>query len=309
MEINNLLITGRMYRELEILKERRPDKQFRFLAESEVTEADLDWADAYVAFKPVPTFHFGSLRWVHALGAGVDAFLFRKPWQSDVLLTRTTGEFGRKIAEYCLGYIMADLNQHATFARQQARSEWTPAASPLLSSIRAVVFGTGSIGQEIARVLSLLGAQVTGISFSGEAKPFYNQVCKLDAMGDCLARADWVINTLPLTNATHHLFNQALLAELNGAGFINVGRGPSVDTRAMLDALDRGSVRLAVLDVFEEEPLAPDSPLWSRPDVQITPHISAVTSVEEAAEGLLSTLEQLEKGATLTNQVNTERGY
>lgn len=310
MQIHNIIFTGRVYRELEAAWPGIADKQVRFLAESEVSEADLAWADAFVGFKPVPAFHLKSVRWVHALGAGVDAFVYRKPWKPDVLLTRTTGSFGQKIGEYCLAHMLADLQHHEAFARSQSNRSWNPVPPLPLSGSRVTVMGTGSVGQELARMLQALGVQVSGVSMRGERKPHMDHVYPLSHIGDAVSAADWIINTLPLTAQTDKLFGRALFARMNGAGFINVGRGPSVDRAALLEALDQGYLRLAVLDVFEEEPLPDASPLWKRKDVRITPHVAAVTSVEEALSGFLDTLHKLEAGEReLVNRVDPLRGY
>ncbi len=310
MQIENIIITGRMYRELEAAWPWDTGKQVRFLAESEVSEADMAWADAYVGFKPVPAFHPEAVRWVHALGAGVDAFVYRKPWNPGVLLTRTTGTFGRKIGEYCLGHMLADLQHHETFARGRSDRSWNPVPPLPLSGSRVTVVGTGSVGQELARMLQALGVQVSGVSMRGEKKPHMDHVFPISQIGDAVTGADWVINTLPLTAQTEKLFGSALFARMNGAGFINVGRGPSVDHAALLEALDQGRIRLAVLDVFEEEPLPAASPLWKRKDVRVTPHVAAVTSVEEALSGFLDTMRKLEAGEReLANRVDPVRGY
>ncbi|WP_010503132.1 D-2-hydroxyacid dehydrogenase [Paenibacillus elgii] len=310
MQIDNIIMTGRMYRELEAVWPGVDGKQVRFLAESEVSEADMAWADAFVGFKPVPAFHLESVRWVHALGAGVDAFVYRKPWKSDVLLTRTTGSFGQKIGEYCLGHMLADLQHHDAFARSQSDRSWNPVPPLPLSGSRVTVMGTGSVGQELARMLQALGVEVSGVSMRGERKPHMDHVYPLSHIGDAVSAAGWVINTLPLTAQTDKLFGPALFARMNGAGFINVGRGPSVDQAALLEALDQGHLRLAVLDVFEEEPLPDKSPLWKRRDVRVTPHVAAVTSVEEALSGFLDTLHKLEAGEReLANRVDPVRGY
>lgn len=312
MKINRILITGRLYAELEpILINARLDAELRCKAETNVTEADLAWADAYVGFRPVPGFHTEGLQWVHALGAGVDAFIHKKIWNRGVLLTRTTGDFGRKIAAYTLSHMLADVQLHQIFAAQQASREWSPIAPASLDGQRAVVFGTGSIGQEVARTLQAFGLHVTGISSRGASKPGFRHVIPVQQAAAVLPHSDWVINTLPLTTQTERLFDDSLFARMSGCGFIQVGRGASVDTDAMLRALDAGRVRLAVLDVFEQEPLPPDSPLWTRRDVRITPHISAVTSVEEAAEGFLRTWQRIRQGSLteLPNRVDPERGY
>ncbi|KOO41107.1 D-2-hydroxyacid dehydrogenase [Priestia koreensis] len=310
MHIQHILVTGRLKSQIKQEIENRDLPQtFRFLEEQEVTSADFLWADAYVNFYPIPQFQWGNLRWVHSLGAGVDRFIDLKEWKNDVVLTRTICSFGQKISEYCLSYILQDLQHHHLFQKQQEASEWTPVTPKTLSSQRVVIYGTGEIGQEVARVFSQLGTEVIGVSLSGQKKAHFKHVYKISERSDFLQETDWVISTLPLTEQTYQLFNHQLFQSLSGAGFINVGRGATVVEESLLWALEQPFLRKAVLDVFEEEPLSPESPLWKDERVTITPHISAVTSAEEGIACFLDTLEKINANQILHNQVDLEKGY
>lgn len=310
MKIDQIIVTGRLYKEMEAILAGCLPQQIRFLPEEEVTGEVLQWADAYAAFQPVPEFQFHNLKWVHCLGAGVDSFLRHREWKEDVLLTRTNASFGKKISEYCLSYILADLQHHTAFSRSRMESRWIRWEPIPLHTQKVVVFGTGAIGQEIARTLKGLGVCPVGVSLGGQEKPMFDRVVKIEEAGEMLGEADWVINTLPLTDRTEGIFSRGIFKELRNAGFINVGRGATVEESALVQALERGSLRLAVLDVFREEPLLKTSILWKTPNVQITPHIAAVTSPEEAARELVHTLEAIEKEQfPLVNQVDRLRGY
>lgn len=299
-----------MYKELEKLALLDTKREYLFLPEEEVHSNHFDWADGYVAFKPTETFHFGNLQWVHALGAGVDSFLFHREWNMDVVLTRTVGSFGRKIGEYCLSYILADIQRHDNFQHAQAHRQWKPSQQKLLHQLSIVIFGTGTIGEEVARMLRSFGVTVYGISRSGAENCHFNSVHPITEVNTVLPNADWVINTLPLTPITEGLFAKQLFSYVQGAGFINVGRGNSVDENALLEAIGFGQVRRAVLDVFNEEPLPVHSPLWAHPNVIVTPHISAVTGVDEAIDGLLAVLGEMDNGqARISQSVDVQRGY
>ena len=311
MKITNILLTGRLVKELKGLlnsEEKLKECCLRFIAEDDVSVEDLDWADAYVGFHPVANFHFGNLKWVHSLGAGVDRYMaLNGDWPADVLLTRTVTSFGRKIGEYTLSYMLKDLQHHDTFRVQQERGEWKMVAPRALDEMKVVIFGTGEIGQELARILRFFGVQVDGVSRSGMDKDHFCRVMSMEEVS--LAKADFIINTLPLTKETAGLFDEKLFARMNQAVFINVGRGLTVDHEALLGALDSGVLRAAVLDVFEEEPLSADSPLWSHQRVTVTPHISAITTPEEAVVFFLDTLEAVEHGREMRNRVDVGRGY
>ncbi|WP_226681749.1 D-2-hydroxyacid dehydrogenase [Sutcliffiella horikoshii] len=311
MRITNILFTGRLVKELERLlnaEDKLVERNLRFIAEDDVSVEDLDWADAYVGFQPVESFHFGSVKWVHSLGAGVDRYMaLNGDWPAVVLLTRTITSFGRKIGEYTLSYMLKELQHHDTFRNQQKRGDWKMVAPRALDEMKVVIFGTGEIGLELARILAFFGVQVIGVSRSGADKDHFCKVMSLKEVS--LTKADFIINTLPLTKETKGLFDERFFGQMNQAVFINVGRGATVDHGALLNALESGGLKAAVLDVFEEEPLPAWSPLWSHPGVTITPHISAITTPEEAVVCFLETLEAVESGVKLRNRVDVGRGY
>lgn len=310
LDIKRIVVTGRMYKELEKLALLDTKREYLFLPEAEVRPDHFEWGDGYVAFKPTESFHFGKLQWVHALGAGVDSFLFNREWKKDVVLTRTVGSFGRKIGEYCLSYVLADLQCHENFQHAQTQRQWMPSQQMLLHELNIVIFGTGTIGEEVARMLRTFGVTVYGISRSGATNHHFNRVLPITEVHTVLPQADWVINTLPLTPITESLFEKCLFSYMQGAGFVNVGRGASVDENALLFAIEQGQLRRAVLDVFREEPLPVHSPLWAHPNVVITPHISAVTGVDEAIEGLLAVLGEMDSGhERISQSVDVKRGY
>jgi len=308
--IEKILITGRLFNVMETLLVGKLDKELRFLPEAEVSDIDLKWADAFVSFRPTANFQFWNLRWVHSLGAGVDSFLLNRTWKKDVLLTRTVCSFGQKISEYCLSYVLRDLQLHNVFQKLKVTKIMKPLEPLAISTQKFVIFGTGSIGQEVARNFRSFGANVTGVSLSGSQKEYFNQVVPINKVNTILQDANWVINTLPLTLHTNKLFTSDLFKNLNNACFINVGRGASVDEDSLLRALDNKNLRLAVLDVVSKEPLAYDSPLWSRPEIILTPHISAITSPEEAVDCFLNTLKNVDQERLpLNNQVEVDKGY
>ncbi len=310
MNIKNILLVSPMYRELQALIEKEaPHKSFRFMPEEELSQEDLSWADALVSFNLKAEYDYSSVKWVHSLGAGVDRFLHKKDWNQEILLTRTICSFGRRIAEYCLSYILKDLQLHDRFQEQQQQRNWVQSTPKLLGEQKVLAYGTGEIGQMIAQVFCGLGVDVYGVSLSGKKKTGFNEVMTIDSHFSILNEMNYVINTLPLTERTEKLFNGSIFNQLSNAGFINVGRGASVDEAALLQALTENTVRFAVLDVFEQEPLPESNPLWNHPRLQITPHISAVTTPSEGAACFLDTLKNIDENRPLTNRVDTNKGY
>ena len=193
--------------------------------------------------------------------------------------------------------------------KNQEKKQWQPVTPDLIDGQKVLVYGTGEIGQEVAKLFATLGMEVFGVSLSGKQKAPFCDVYAVSAQQDVLPGTDLVINTLPLTEKTEGLFDEEVFKHVTNAVFINVGRGASVVESALLNGLKSNNLRLAVLDVFKDEPLPKTSGLWEQENVIITPHISAVTTAEEAANCFLETLEKLENNEALTNKVDTIEGY
>ena len=304
-----VLIVDRLRDELATaLRRERPDLEFRARDRGDVGPDDLAWADAYVGFGP-PAVGLDGIAWVHAIGAGIDSFIFRRPFPAGTLLTRATEPFGGRIAEYCLSHAMAETQRHRDFAEASHHRRWEPLMPASLADARVLVLGTGEVGQGIARAFAAVGSRVTGVSRSGAARAPFHQVLPVGGLAEGVAASEWFILAAPLTEATYHLVGERVLAAGKGAHLMNVGRGGVVEEAALLDALDRGTIRHATLDVFETEPLPPESPFWSHPKVTVTPHISGPTTVQGAVEGFLDALAALERGELPAPTVDRTRGY
>ncbi|GGP09070.1 D-2-hydroxyacid dehydrogenase [Oceanobacillus neutriphilus] len=310
MDIQKIMIVSPMINELkEYIEQYNLDKEIRYLTEDKLTEEDLEWADAFCGFQIKKNTDYSKVKWVHSLGAGVDGFLSGRNWDENVLLTRTVCSFGQRIGEYCLSYILRDAQSHQRFAAQQGEKAWNAITPKLLSEKKAVIYGTGEIGQKVAGILSVFGVKVYGISLSGKLKSAFNQVAAIDSHFSIIKEADYVVNTLPLTDKTADLFDKAFFEQVTEIGFINTGRGKSVDEAALIEAIEKEQVRFAVLDVFREEPLPASHPFWEHPAITITPHISAVTTAREAVECFIGTLNKVEAGQVLENKVDIQKGY
>jgi phosphoglycerate dehydrogenase-like enzyme len=151
--------------------------------------------------------------------------------------------------------------------------------------------------------------KVYGVSLSGQQKDDFTKVFTLPDEIQYLKNANFVICTLPLTNSTSHMFNEKIFNAMDGAVFMNVGRGATIEEDSLLNALNHRHVKQAVLDVFPEEPIKMSNPLWVRKDITITPHISAITSPEEAVLCFMETLMNIEANRPLQNQVDIQKGF
>jgi phosphoglycerate dehydrogenase-like enzyme len=277
---------------------------------TELTAADLEWADAYVGFRRPPTGTMGSVRWVHCTGAGVDSWLYPEELPRDILLTRTAESFGPMIAEWAIARALSFTQRLPQLAESQKRREWTSCDPAFVRGTRALVVGTGDVGTHIARAFAAMGGHVAGVSRSGAGDPsVFESVHDVSRLEALVADVNWLILALPLTSSTRGLVSRDVLAACRGAVLINVGRGAVVDEAAIPVALSEGWLSGAALDVFEVEPLPPSSPLWDHPRVMVSPHNSGPTTIEGAVSGFVECLRELERGELPKRIVDRERQY
>ena len=288
---------------------RRPDLHCRVRAADNLTVEDHTWADALIGFTVPMALEHSSIRWVHSTGAGVDGLLSGRPWPEGVTLTRSTGTLGDRMAEYCVGYALVQSQRILRFQRDQTARRWTPVEPETIRNSTAVILGTGSVGAAIAARFAALGCVTIGVSRRGHPHPNFAQVHAVTELAAAVPAARWLVLAAPLTPDTRGLVGARVLNSCRGAFLINVARGELLETGALLAALKTRALVGAALDVFDEEPLPEDSPLWGAPNVVITPHIAGVTHVTEAGAAFLEALSKLEAGEPTSMAVNTVRGY
>lgn len=176
-----------------------------------------------------------------------------------------------------------------------------------------MIVGTGQIGTQVGKIAKAFGMKTIGVNRSGREVENMDIVVPQKNISNYLYEADIVVNILPLTDLTRYFFNKELFSQMkDGSIFINVGRGPSVKTSDLIDALNSGKLSFAGLDVFEEEPLPTDSPLWTMENVLITPHISGLARhFKKRLFDIFSTnLKAYVKGEDLPrNKIDYERNY
>lgn len=254
----------------------------------------------------------GSLRWIQAASAGVDGLLFPELVDSDVVLTNARGVFDRPIAEHVMAVLLLFAKDLRGVLERQRRREWRPRDAETLEGKRLLVVGVGSIGRAIARTAKAFGMTVRGVGRTTRPDALFGTVMGVDELHDALGWADVVVDVLPATPATHHLFDAEAFAAMNpGVRFVNVGRGSTVDEVALVEALRSGRIAAAALDVFETEPLPPESPLWELPNVVITPHVAGdVAGWREAVvEVFVENLERYLTGEPLKGVVDKRLGF
>lgn len=220
---------------------------------------------------------FTALRYVQLTSAGFDRVPLEHLTGRGITVRNARGVYSIPMAEYAVGGVLQLYKGLETAARQQRAHLWQKQRSLReLSGKRVCIVGCGSVGTECAKRFAAFGCRVTGVDILPEEKPGFDSVLPLERLTDATAQADILVLCLPLTEQTRYLIDENILAALpDGAVVVNIARGAVVDTRALLAELQSKRLQ-AVLDVFEEEPLPPDSPLWDMEGVVVTPHNSFV---------------------------------
>ncbi|MFI2857915.1 D-2-hydroxyacid dehydrogenase [Paenibacillus sp. JSM ZJ436] len=219
------------------------------------------------------------VRWIQVWSAGVDKLPLQDFKARGIQLTNASGVHSIPITEHIFSLMLAfNRNLHRAIEGQSSH-QWIKGGDfRELSGKTAVIIGVGHIGSAAAKAAQAFGMRTIGVRRSGKPDPYIDDMMTTDKLNDALAQGDYCINILPLTDETKGLFNKDRFAAMKkGAFFVNVGRGPSVVTSALVEALQSGHLAGAGLDVFEEEPLPADHPLWDMQQVIMTPHTAGDT--------------------------------
>jgi phosphoglycerate dehydrogenase-like enzyme len=260
-----------------------------------------------------------SIRWIQLVTAGVERCVsIPAVRERDILITNMQRIGGPIIAEHALAMMLALTRGLDVYVRAQDRHEWNRAMLPagrmtVLQGKTLLVVGLGGIGSEVAERAHALGMKVVAIRASGRHGPsFVSYVGLPDELDKLAAQADFVVNTAPLTPQTRGMFDAGFFSRIkSGAYFINVARGASVDTSALIEALRSGKIAGAGLDVTDPEPPPPNHPLWSAPNVIITPHVANDSDLGYGAqlEVVAENLRRYTAGERMLSVVDVERGY
>lgn len=259
------------------------------------------------------------LRWIQATAAGAGEQLagssLADQYADRVAVTSAAGIHAEPLAEFSLAGLLAMSKDHDRLRAQGEQRLWAPRwPMRMLGDSHVAVLGLGGIGREVCRLLEAFGTRVTGVARSADTMPppGAHRVVAVDEIDDVLPTCDALVLTLPGTESTRQLIDARRLALLPAhAVLVNVGRGTVVDTSALVDALDAGRLRGAVLDVTDPEPLPRTSSLWGRDNVILSPHTAALRQDEDMrildlfADNLLRYVE----GRPLRNLVKVSHGY
>ena len=277
----NLLVTGawsdgkNCITELEAMGHTVVFMQY----EKDELPCSYEWVEGVVCnglFLSHPIGKFTNLRYIQLTSAGFDRVDMDYVKAHGIEIHNARGVYSIPMAEFALCGVLQIYKQAAFFRENQKRHLWEKHRGLLeLAGKKVLIVGCGSVGNECAKRFAAFGCEVTGVDLYPREDSLYSKILPLDKLDDMLITADIVVLTLPLSEQTRHLMNDNKLSLLkDGAVLVNIARGAIVDTEALIKHIDR--LGGAVLDVFEEEPLIDNSPLWDKPNVILTPHNSFV---------------------------------
>ncbi|QVQ25428.1 2-hydroxyacid dehydrogenase [Achromobacter deleyi] len=255
---------------------------------------------------------FPNLKLIISAGAGVDHILADPALPRHLPIARmVTARTQTEMAEFVLTSALMLTRDIKRIVDNQSRRHWELFDSlRVAADIRVGIMGLGHLGVASAQLLSRVGFPVSGWSRGASTLPDLPSYAGPEQFGEFLAHTDLLVCLLPATDATRGILNRATLSQLpRGACLINAGRGSHMVTQDVIDALDGGQLRQAVLDVFEQEPLPPESPLWSHPGVIVSPHSAAIPDRKERARHTAVLIAANERGDPLPNIYDPQRGY
>jgi glyoxylate/hydroxypyruvate reductase A len=250
-----------------------------------------------------------------SLGAGVDA-LIADPTLPDVPVARIVDpDLTRRMTEYVVLHVLMHHRRVRRYDEQQRQRLWRDHHQPAAGEVAVGIMGLGVLGRDAAATLARLGFRVAGWSRTERSVAGIATFHGAAGLDPFLARTEILVCLLPHTPATECLINLALLRKLKrdgalgGAFLINAGRGKLQVDADIIAALEEGSLAGATLDVFPTEPLPPDSPLWSHPNITVTPHNAAESDPQALVANVLRQIERFERGLPLENMIDRRLGY
>jgi len=327
-KISTLVLTERLFRRglKELPRSKREELEnlasVRFQSPKDLERKDLKEVESLVGFPSQIEDRFldwgKDLRWIHLLSAGVDGLMRRRIKESDLLLTNSSGVHGKQIAEHVFAFILSFNRNLPRFVINQRKKRWERGEEEEMREVYGKtlgVLGFGAIGERVVEVGKGLGMKALATKRRlKEGKRVENKVTLYDSgrTGELLRRSDYLVVALPLTKRTAGALGlEEFEAMKETAFFVNIGRGELVRERELVEALRRKEIAGAGLDVFEEEPLPEESPLWEMENVIITPHNAGMTPHygERALDLFLEDLARYAAGEELLNIVDKEEEY
>ena len=271
---------------------------------------DIEFA---LAWNPPPGLlaSFAKLRFIQALGMGIDHFLTDPQLPATVPLARLVDpDMVRQMSEFVVHAVLRFHRQTALYARHQGARLWRQETIPDTGNATVGIMGLGMLGADAAAKLETIGFRVRGWSLRPHAMQNIESFHGPAGFEDFISETNFLVCLLPLNGATADIINKDTLARLPGGAYvINAARGGHLVEDDLLAAVNSGHIAGAALDVFRTEPLAPDHPFWPHPNIHVTPHIAALTNPITAAGLVADNIRRVAAGQPPDNLVDLKRGY
>jgi glyoxylate/hydroxypyruvate reductase A len=272
-----------------------------------------DGADYALVWKPPPELlaKLGSAKAIFNLGAGVDSLdPIPRSLQAVPLIRLEDAGMAEQMAEYVVHAVLRRYREFDAYAQSQRNALWQPRDRVDKSGFRIGVLGMGVLGAAVAAALAPFGFPVDGWSRSRKQISDVRNFAGTAELGEFLGRCRVLVCMLPLTAETRGMLNRAMLSQLShGAYVVNVSRGALLVDEDLLALIESGAIDGATLDVFQEEPLPPTHAFWHHPRITVTPHVSAVTRIEESVAQIAAKIRRLEAGLPVSGVVDRARFY
>lgn len=294
-----------------------PGSNFIFTSAKEINRETLEDAHIIIGNPPLDMVKgCKNLKWLQLDSAGADLFVKEGVLPRGVKLTNSTGAYGLAISEHMIGVLLSIYKKLYLYRDNQNNSLWKNEGEvKSIYGCTALVIGLGDIGGDFAKRIKALGGYTIGVRRSDANKPEYlDELYLMDKIDELLPKADVVALSLPETKETYKLFSKEKISKMKkDSVLINVGRGTAIDTEALCDALESGTLLGAALDVTDPEPLPKDHRIWGIKNAIITPHVSGNYNLKETHHRIVkiavNNLERFIKGEELRNVVNLSTGY
>lgn len=274
--------------------------------------SDVEVIVGYNPFENLDISNLKGLRWIQLLSAGIDKVPKEKVIEKDIIVSNNKG-YSIPIGEWIVLNILELLKQSPRLYRSQSLRVWKIEKGILELYGKTVGFiGTGAIAKEAAKRVQCFEARTLGLNTKGTDTQYFDECLSTERIDEMLKQSDIVVVTVPYTESLYHLIDEGRISSMkDGVLFVNISRGTIVDEAALIEGLRSGKIAGAALDVFEEEPLSKESPLWDMENVIVTPHNSFYSDKREDRmyEIIYNNMKNYIEGKKINNIVDMKRGY
>jgi phosphoglycerate dehydrogenase-like enzyme len=281
-----------------------------------VYEKDFKDVEVLVCYNPFSTLDISlmeKLKWIQLSSIGIDQIPKDIVLARRIIVTNNKGGYSIPMGEWIVLKILEMIKNSREFYDKQKQKIWKVDTSILELFNKTVGFiGTGTIAQEAAKRLKGFEVKLIGVNTNGRKLEYFDECYSLNEIKDVVKKCDFVVVSVPLTKETFHLIDKELIENMkDGVYIVNIARGSVIDTDALIEAVKKGKVKKAALDVFEEEPLPVQSPLWDKENIIITPHNSWVSEMrnERRYNIIYENMKRYVEGRELLNIVDIVKGY